>query len=98
MLRRDGDVGLHHLEDEEVVLGHQRVVVEPTLEAGVALADDRRVDLLGVLRRQAEVLELVEVRPRGVADAHDRVRQRGRGEVDDARAALANHPEAVVTA
>ena len=42
-----GDMRLHHLEDEEIVLVDQRIVVEAAFEMGVALADQGGVHLLG---------------------------------------------------
>ena len=55
---------LHHLEDEDVVLVDQHVVVDPAFEIGVAFADKRRLDLLRIVCRQAELGELVDVAAR----------------------------------
>ena len=96
MLGRGGNMRLHHLEDEEVVPLHQRIVAQPALEACVAFADRRRADDVSVLRREPERGELVDLCPGRIADPDHRVGQRGRRQVDDARAPIADQPVAVV--
>ena len=87
---------LHDLEDEEVVFADQPVVVQAAFEARVAFGDQRRADALGLLRREPEMFELVDLGARGVADPDDDVRELGRRQVDHAFPALADHLEAVV--
>ena len=89
---------LHDLEDEEVVFADQPVVVQAAFEARVAFGDQRRADALGLLRREPEMFELVDLGARGVADPDDDVRELGRRQVDHAFPALADHLEAVVGA
>jgi len=93
--RQSRNVRLHHLEDEEAVALNEGVLVEPALEACVALADERCADGGCRLRGKAELPELVELGAGGVADADDRVGESRRGEVDHALAALAHQLEAV---
>ena len=57
VLRRLGGMRLHNLEDEEVISINGSVVGELTFEVGVVLRDERRLHLLGRLRRQGEVFE-----------------------------------------
>jgi hypothetical protein len=61
VLGRCGDVCLHHVENEEVVFADDGVVMKAAFEAGVAICDQRRVDLGGFRGRQAEMLKLVDL-------------------------------------
>ena len=86
------DPGLHHFEHEEAVgIDHARIG-HAAFEAGVALGDERRGDLLRVFRREAEGGELVEGGAAGVAAADDRVGQLDGGNVDDALTRLLRRP------
>src|SRR4051812_32958928 len=89
---------LHHLKDEEVVLVDEPVIMQPVFEARMALPDQWRPDVMSFSGCQAECRELVNLPPRGVADPDDLVGQYGRGQVDHAFAAIADHPEAVIAA
>ena len=95
VLRHGRDMRLHHLKDEEVVLVDEHVVIQPAFEARMALPDQRRSNVMS-FGRQAEGRELVDLPPRGVADPDDLVGQYGRGQIDHAFAAIADHPEAVI--
>ena len=61
----------------------------------MALADQRRLDLVRLVGRQREFPELVDFGARGVADPDNDIGQRRGRQVDDAFAALADHLEAV---
>jgi hypothetical protein len=58
---------------KKLFFGDYRVVVQPTFEIGVALAEHRRLHRSRLAWRQAELLECIDVSARRVADAHDRV-------------------------
>ena len=75
VLRRRGHVRLHHLEHEQAVALDQARVDQLALEVGVALGDERRLDLRRLGGREAELLELVDAGPVRVADADDGVDQ-----------------------
>ena len=59
VLGRGRHVRLHHLDDEEVIAIDQGVLKEPALEIGVALADQRRLNLACDFGGKTEFLELV---------------------------------------
>ena len=98
MLRRRGDVRLHHLECEEIVFVDQRIVVKSALEAGMAFAYERRIHPGRVFRREAERGELVDLGPLRVADPNRGIGQRRRRQVDHALPTLADHAVAVIAA
>lgn len=95
--RRLRDVRLDDLKDEKVVFVDQSVIGKFAFEIGVTFADQRRVHMLRLLRRQPERGEFVDLRPRGVADADHLVGQRCRRQVDHALAAAAHEFEAVIS-
>src|SRR6266581_3465168 len=53
MLRRAGDMRLHHLEDEEIVPVDQRIVVQAAFEIGGTLADQGGTHLLSRIGAEA---------------------------------------------
>jgi hypothetical protein len=69
----------HHFEDKEVVFVDQGIVGKATFEVGVTLRNQRRLHAQRRPRCQAEFLELVDFRARGVSDAHHDIGERRRG-------------------
>jgi len=67
-----GGMGFDHLEDEEIVLIHERIVEQATFEARMALGNKRRLDQMSLLGCQAKLAELVDVRTGRVADPSQR--------------------------
>src|SRR3546814_15299996 len=57
VFRRRGDVRLHHLEDEEIILLDQRIVAKAAFEVGMAFADQRFIDLARLFRREVKLSE-----------------------------------------
>ena len=50
-------MGFDHLEDEEIVLIHVRIVEQATFEARMALGNKRRLDQMSLLGCQAKLAE-----------------------------------------
>ena len=98
MLGRARDVRLHDFEDEVVVLGDEAAIRQPAFEAGMAFGGQRGVDLVRLMRRQLELLELVDLRPGCVADPDHLICERRRRKVDDAFLAAPDQTEAMVAA
>src|SRR5690606_2234999 len=78
--------GRDDLEDEESVLRDHPRVDDPALEAGEALADQRRRDAARGRGRQAERGELVDIAPRRVAASDHLVGEVALRDVDRALA------------
>ena len=54
-------MGLHHLEDEEVVFADQAAVVNAAFEARVAFADERRLHALAITQPTSEGVNSITV-------------------------------------
>ena len=56
-----GRMSLHHFHDEEAVFVQQAGIDNLAFEIGVALLDQRSIDLRGLYRSQLEFLELIDL-------------------------------------
>jgi hypothetical protein len=98
VFRRLGDVCLHHLEDEGVVLVDQRIVGELAFAIGMTLRNQGRLYPLCRLRAQPEPFELVDFGAGRIADSGDCAGERCRLQVDHAFPALTDEVETVIAA